>query len=144
MNALAPPSARLWAVDAGGSRTSALSDDGSRWSGGSVNPTSVGTPSAEGELARLLGQVASHMGGARSVGWIATASVADGTLVEQVGRIADIATRSGLTGTLVISRDVTPLLLAPPLSGRGLVVVCGTGSGVVAGGEDDKLVSVGG
>lgn len=135
---------RLWAVDAGGSRTRLLLDDDTRWEGGTVNPASVSAESANDALAELLGRVARHLGGTPSNGWIATASFADGDTALQAARIAAVAAQAGLTGTVVVSRDIAPLLYAPPLRGRGLVVVSGTGSGVVASSGTGSPASVGG
>ncbi|MEU2226744.1 BadF/BadG/BcrA/BcrD ATPase family protein [Streptomyces sp. NPDC018347] len=136
---------RLWAVDAGGSRTRLLFDDGTRWEGGTANPASVDTETADGALAELLGRAARHLGGAPANGWIATASFADGDTAQQAARVAAVAARAGLTGTVVVSRDTAPPLYAPPLRGRGLVVVCGTGSAVVASsGHPGSHASVGG
>ncbi|MDI5962182.1 BadF/BadG/BcrA/BcrD ATPase family protein [Streptantibioticus silvisoli] len=132
MTARGEPPQRLWAVDAGGSGTTALADDGTRWHRRSANPSSVGAPAADDHLLELLREVAGHLGGAPSAGWLATASVTDAAPGEPARSLSAVAARAGLTGTLTVSRDVTPLLLAPPLDGRGLVVVSGTGSGAVA------------
>lgn len=135
---------RLWAVDAGGSRTRLLLDDGTRWEGATVNPASVGAAAAMDTLAGLLGRAAHHLGGAPSTGWVATAAVADGDPSRYAEQVAAVADRAGITGTIVVSRDITPLLSAPPLRGRGLVVVCGTGSAVVADSGSGAQVAVGG
>jgi N-acetylglucosamine kinase-like BadF-type ATPase len=67
-----------------------------------------------------------------------------GTPDPELDRLAASATAAGLTGTLVISRDIVPLLAAHPLCGRGVAVVCGTGSGFLAGDGQRPPVSVGG
>jgi N-acetylglucosamine kinase-like BadF-type ATPase len=135
---------RLWAVDAGGSRTRLLLDDGTRRESGSVNPASVGVAAARDTLAGLLAHAARHLGGASSSGWIATASVPDGDTSRHTEQVAAVAAEVGLTGTIVVSRDITPLLYAPPLRGRGLVVICGTGSAVIASDGRGPGTSVGG
>ncbi|MGB9279907.1 MAG: BadF/BadG/BcrA/BcrD ATPase family protein [Pseudonocardiaceae bacterium] len=44
-------------------------------------------------------------------------------------RVQQQLTAAGVRGSFLLSNDVVPLLFAPPLSGRGAVVVAGTGSG---------------
>jgi N-acetylglucosamine kinase-like BadF-type ATPase len=67
-----------------------------------------------------------------------------GTPEPELDRLAGLAAEGGLAGTLVISRDIVPLLAADPLRGRGVAVVCGTGSGFLAGDGRRAPVSVGG
>lgn len=123
---------RYWALDAGGSSTTALLDDGTRWRRGSVNPASVGAAAAERGLLDLLRALARGLDGQPAAGWLATAALDAGAPQREVDRFARLAAAAGLTGTLVVSRDILPLLLAPPLRGRGVAVVCGTGSGFLA------------
>jgi N-acetylglucosamine kinase-like BadF-type ATPase len=126
-----------WAIDAGGTTTTAVLSDGSRMRRGSVNPASVGAAAGD-TLADLFRAIARHVDGGPSTGWLATASVGADTPSAEIDRFAAAARAAGLTGSLVVSGDVPPLLLAPPLAGRGVVVVAGTGSAVVAGaGSDD-------
>ncbi|MYW01929.1 hypothetical protein GT354_27370, partial [Streptomyces sp. SID3343] len=126
-----------WAIDAGGTTTTAALSDGSRMRRGSVNPASVGAAAGD-TLADLFRAIARHVGDGPSTGWLATASVGVDTPSAEIDRFAAAAHAAGLTGSLVVSGDVPPLLLAPPLAGRGVVVVAGTGSAVVAGaGPDD-------
>lgn len=133
-----------WAVDAGGSRTRVLLDDGTGWETGTVNPASVGAATAQETLAGLLARVAAHVDGVPSAGWIASASIPDEGAALHAAGLAGAAARAGLTGTVVVTRDTAPLLYAPPLRGRGLVVVSGTGSAVVAGDGQGPPVPVGG
>ncbi|GAA2136016.1 hypothetical protein GCM10009760_15200 [Kitasatospora kazusensis] len=135
---------RYWAIDAGGSNTTALLDDGTRLRRGSVNPASVGAPAARQELLGLLSELAAHLDDEPATGWLATAAVAAHAPQLELDRITRLADRAGITGTVVISRDVLPLLLAPPLGGRGVAVVCGTGSGFLAGDGHGPPSSVGG
>ncbi|WP_165956272.1 BadF/BadG/BcrA/BcrD ATPase family protein [Streptomyces hainanensis] len=138
---------RFWAIDAGGSSTTALLDDGSRWRRGSINPASVGEHAAERELRGLLDELTGRLGAAAAGsarGWLATATVDAGAARGDIDRLAARVRASGLGGPLVVSRDVLPLLLAPPLGGRGVAVVCGTGSGFVASDGAGPPVSVGG
>ncbi|MDH6579147.1 BadF/BadG/BcrA/BcrD ATPase family protein [Kitasatospora sp. MAP5-34] len=124
---------RYWAIDAGGSTTTALLDDGTRWRAGSVNPASVGARAADRGLLDLLRAVGSRLDGQPAAGWLATAALDADAPQRELDRLTRPAGTAGLTGTLVVSRDILPLLLAPPLRGRGVAVVCGTGSGFLAG-----------
>ena len=135
---------RYWAIDAGGSNTTALLDDGTRLRRGSVNPASVGAPAARRELLGLLSELAGRLGDEPATGWLATAAVAAHAPHHELDRITRLADRAGITGTVVISRDVLPMLLAPPLGGRGVAVVCGTGSGFLSGDGHRPPTSVGG
>ncbi|SEF67481.1 BadF-type ATPase [Actinacidiphila yanglinensis] len=133
-----------WAVDAGGSGTTVMIDGGERWRCGSVNPASVGPAAAEEQLASLFSELAERLGPRPAFGWLATATVDAGAPEPELSRLAGAATAAGLAGTLVISRDIVPLLAARPLRGRGVAVVCGTGSGFLAGDGAAAPVSVGG
>ncbi|MGE5764348.1 MAG: BadF/BadG/BcrA/BcrD ATPase family protein [Mycobacterium leprae] len=135
---------KYWAIDGGGSTTTALLDDGTRWRRGSVNPASVGATRADDELQRLFQAISEKSGQRSTRGWLATATVDADTAEHEIDRIARLAGCAGLTGDLLISRDIVPLLAAPPLRGRGLVIVCGTGSGFLAGDGVHEPLSVGG
>ncbi|MYS83215.1 BadF/BadG/BcrA/BcrD ATPase family protein [Embleya scabrispora] len=124
-----------WAIDAGGTRTTAMVLDTIRYTRESVNPASAG-PAAEETLVRLLSRIASDLGGV-STGWFASSTITMDTAPGAIDRLAAIARERGFRGRLVISGDVPPLLLAPPLSGRGVVVVSGTGSACVASAGPD-------
>ncbi|MGC0419774.1 BadF/BadG/BcrA/BcrD ATPase family protein [Embleya sp. AB8] len=135
-----------WAIDAGGTHTTAVVLDSIRYTRGSVNPASAGAVPAEQTLVQLLSEIASDLGGAPSVGWLASSTITMDTAPEELDRLAALAREQGLVGRLVISGDVPPLLLAPPLSGRGVVVVAGTGSACVAsaGADAGPPVVIGG
>jgi N-acetylglucosamine kinase-like BadF-type ATPase len=135
---------RCWAVDAGGSNTTATILDGDRWLSGSVNPASVGPEPAEARLRAVFTELADRIGPRPSFGWLATATADAGTQDKELDRLATLADSAGLVGTLVISRDIVPLLAAAPLGGRGVALVCGTGSGFLAGNGVAPPVSVGG
>ncbi|MET7304994.1 hypothetical protein ABZS54_40250, partial [Embleya sp. NPDC005575] len=126
---------RYWAIDAGGTRTTAMALDTIRYIRESVNPASAGA-AAEETLLRLLSEIAADLGGA-SLGWLASSTITMDTAPGAIDRLAVIAREQGLSGRLVVSGDVPPLLLAPPLSGRGVVVVAGTGSACVASSGSD-------
>ncbi|TDV56312.1 BadF/BadG/BcrA/BcrD ATPase family protein [Actinophytocola oryzae] len=135
---------RCWAVDAGGSCTTAMAEGGHRWGVGSINPASVGAAAADAELSALFAVLADNLGPRPVFGWLATATVDADAPEPELARLTALATVAGLTGTLVISRDIVPLLAARPLCGRGVAVVCGTGSGFLAGDGSHPPVSVGG
>ena len=123
----------LWAVDAGGSTTTAIvPGSGARQTYGSVNPASVGAETATRTLRTLLGDVATALGGEPGAGWIATAAVDLTEVGDEPDRLRDLARAAGVRGRLVVSNDSVPWLVAPPLAGRGVVLVCGTGSGFIA------------
>ncbi|MDN3357822.1 TIM barrel protein [Actinomadura sp. DC4] len=123
----------LWAVDAGGSTTTAIVPGSTaRRTYGSVNPASVGTEAAARTLRALLGDVAAALGGEPGTGWIATAAVDLAEAGGEPDRLRDLARAAGVRGRLLVSNDSVPWLVAPPLAGRGVVLVCGTGSGFIA------------
>ncbi|WP_406299523.1 hypothetical protein OG948_30435 [Embleya sp. NBC_00888] len=124
-----------WAIDAGGTHTTAVVL-GTRYTRESVNPASAGA-AAEETLVRLLSEMASDLGVGPSVGWFASSTITMDTPPREIDRLAVIAREQGFVGRLVVSGDVPPLLLAPPLSGRGVVVVAGTGSACVAAAGPD-------
>ncbi|MGH3382393.1 MAG: TIM barrel protein [Actinoallomurus sp.] len=139
----------LWAVDAGGSTTTVLvpgpgSGSGFRRTYGSVNPASAGVDAAARTLRTVFGDIAAALGGRRGTGWIATATVDLGDAGDEPRRLRDVARDAGLRGRLFVSNDSVPWLFAPPLRGRGVVVVCGTGSGFVSGDGEGAPYRVGG
>ncbi|GLY88731.1 TIM barrel protein [Actinoallomurus iriomotensis] len=135
----------LWAVDAGGSTTTAvLPGAGEVRTYGSVNPASVGAGPAARTLRDLFGDVAAALDGRDGTGWIATAAVDLDVGADEPLRLRDLARAAGVRGRLLVSNDCVPWLVAPPLSGRGVVLVCGTGSGFAAADGADALCRVGG
>ena len=136
----------LWAVDAGGSTTTAIVPGSTaRRTYGSVNPASVGVAPATRTLRAVFADVAAALGGRPGTGWVATAAVdltGDGD--REPARLRDLALAAGVRGRLLVSNDSVPWLAAPPLAGRGVVVVCGTGSGFVAAGDGGEVCRVGG
>ena len=139
-----PPTAR-WAVDAGGSTTTVvLPGAGEPKIYESVNPASVGAGPAARTLRGLFGDVAAALDGRPGAGWIATATVDLTGDENESARLRDLARAAGVRGRLLVSNDCVPWLVAPPLSGRGVVLVCGTGSGFAASDGADLLCRVGG
>jgi N-acetylglucosamine kinase-like BadF-type ATPase len=125
------PDRALYGIDAGGSRTVVVAASGERWTGPPVNPSSVGQDVAGRELARLLGRIAAQAGhaAARPVIWLASAAVDQGSAAGQAQRVSAAASAAGLRAELLLSNDVTPLLLAAPAGTGHVIAVCGTGSG---------------
>lgn len=134
----------FWAIDAGGSSTTAITSTGARWVRDSVNPISVGAAVAQDTLVALCQDIALHAEGRPSVGWLATAACDPADARTELTRVARLARLAGLRGELVVSNDALPWLLAPPLQGRGVIAVCGTGSGFLACNGQNEPVRVGG
>lgn len=132
----------LWTIDAGGSTTVVTGPGGTRRHG-SVNPASHGAGAADAELRTAFADLATSLGGRVGRGWIATATVDPRDPGSELERLRRAAERAGLRGRVVVSNDALPWLVAPPLSGRGVAVVCGTGSGFLAGDGTSAPVRVG-
>jgi N-acetylglucosamine kinase-like BadF-type ATPase len=143
----------LYCIDAGGSGTSVRAWNGEHWSLPSVNPSSVGQDSSDGTLADLFRRIRTHAdqgaertGGtsARPAIWLASASVDRATVAVELRRCTAAARAAGLCAELVVTNDVTPLVLgAPPDTGH-VVAVCGTGSAFLATNGWSAPVRVGG
>ncbi len=132
----------LWTIDAGGTTTS-VTWPGGRRRYGSVNPASGGADAADAVLRTVFADLATSSGGQVGEGWIATATVDPRDPGAELERLRRTAERAGLRGRFVVSNDALPWLVAPPLSGRGVAVVCGTGSGFLAGDGRSPAVRVG-
>ncbi|HEY2442040.1 MAG TPA: BadF/BadG/BcrA/BcrD ATPase family protein [Streptosporangiaceae bacterium] len=163
----------LYGIDAGGSGTSVRTWTGERWSMPPVNPSSVGQDASDRCLADLFGRIRAHAESgreradwvrasrvhagpdagpgveragpdARPAIWLASASVDPATAGEETRRCAAAARAAGLRAELVISNDITPLLLGAPPEVGHVVVVCGTGTGFLATDGRSAPVRVGG
>jgi N-acetylglucosamine kinase-like BadF-type ATPase len=134
----------LYGVDAGGSSTAIRASDGTAWRAQSVNPASVGT-SAEGALTALFERIRDHAAGqaGRPMVWLASAAVPPSSPRQAAARIAALARATGLRGDLVISNDITPLVLGGVGQAGHVVAICGTGSGFAASDGTRRLVRVG-
>ncbi|HWO60320.1 MAG TPA: TIM barrel protein, partial [Umezawaea sp.] len=130
----------LWTIDAGGTGT-AVAGPGGRRRYGSINPAS--SPDADTVLRKVFADLAASLGGRVGEGWIATATIDPRDPGSELERLRRTAERAGLRGRVVVSNDALPWLVAPPLSGRGVAVVCGTGSGFLAGDGRSPAVRVG-
>jgi N-acetylglucosamine kinase-like BadF-type ATPase len=143
----------LYGVDAGGSGTCVRTWNGERWTLPAVNPSSVGQDASDQCLASLFGRIRAHAGAhpdaggrasARPAIWLASASVDATTAAEETRRCAAVAGEAGLRAELVITNDITPLLLGAPPGVGHVVAVCGTGTGFLATNGRSAPVRVGG
>jgi len=148
MNAAGRP---LYCVDAGGSGTSVRAWDGGLWSLPSVNPSSVGQDRSDRSLAGLFGRIRAHArqnaqsgGSARPAIWLASASLDPAMPAAELDRCAAAARAAGLCAELVVSNDVSPLILGAPRDVGHVVVVCGTGSAFLATNGRSAPARVGG
>jgi N-acetylglucosamine kinase-like BadF-type ATPase len=143
--------ATLFAVDAGGSVTRLLTGteprSASRTELPSINPSSVGQEAALDALGATIaeiGKAAKSSGTFPEVaGIIASAAVSISTLAYWKAMIMAATAQAGLTGRILLTNDVVPLLLGKPLWGSGAVMVAGTGS-CVLGAAGGLAVRVGG
>lgn len=107
---------------------------------GSINRAAVGQAAAQDCLRETFRIVADAASGRPSMGWLATASIVPATLP---GEISTMCTLLPAGSRLAVSNDAVPLLFAPPLADRGVVVLAGTGSGFL-GGDGDAVLQLGG
>ena len=138
----------IYAVDAGGSSTMVLAFDGSRRIWPSVNPAAVGNERTARHLRDVMMDISDHAAatdpGGRAVVWFASASLDPRSPDDEVAGIALVARAAGFIGDLIVSNDVTPLVLSLSAPRGGVVAVCGTGSGFLAGDGRRLPVQVGG
>ena len=143
--------AMLFAVDAGGSGTRLLARTGPesviRTQLPSINPSSVGQGAADGTLSAMIAEIGkttkAHGLSPDVTGVIASSAVSAATLARWETLLTDAMTRASLSGYVLLTNDVVPLLLGAPLSGSGVVMVAGTGS-CVLGAAGGPAVRVGG
>jgi len=143
----------LYCIDAGGSGTSVRAWNGECWSLPSVNPSSVGQDSSDATLTGLFRRIRTHAErgseragdtSARPAIWLASASVDRATAAVELRRCTAAARAAGLDAEIVVTNDVTPLILgAPPDTGH-VVTVCGTGSAFLGTNGRSAPVRVGG
>ena len=128
------PPRPLYGIDSGGSTTSIAVSTGERWTAPSVNPSSVPSSasarSAQAIFDRIRWHAAGH--GGRPAVWLAAAALDPAAPGRAASWLAAAARAAGLAGDLVISNDLSPLLLAGPAGVGHVVAVCGTGSGFTA------------
>ena len=131
MTGVSPP---LYGIDSGGSTTSVRAWSGEHWTAPSVNPSSVGKAASASSIHAVLDRIQQHAQGRRlrPAVWLASASLDPAAPAGEVARLAGAARSAGLRGDLVISNDITPLVLDAPAGAGHVVAVCGTGSGFAA------------
>jgi N-acetylglucosamine kinase-like BadF-type ATPase len=144
----------LYSIDAGGSGTSVCAWNGDRWTMPPLNPSSVGQDASDRHLSELFTRLRSHAGrvpdpdpcpdSARPAAWLASAAINDATAERELGRYAAAAHAAGLRADLVVSNDLTPLLLNASAEAGQVIAVCGTGSGFLATDGKSAPVQVGG
>jgi N-acetylglucosamine kinase-like BadF-type ATPase len=139
----------IYAVDAGGSRTSVSISSGSRevtrWITESFAIASVGADKAIASLARIMGEIRGVIpDGAAAVGCISTSSMPVAEEAPPPEALIEILAYQAPPGRLVLVNDVIPLLWSPELSGVGVVVSSGTGSSVVGRDSSGRATKVGG
>lgn len=136
----------LYGVDAGGSGTSVCAWNGDRWTAPPLNPSSVGEGSTDRHLSELFARLREHArrATARPAIWLASAAIDEATAERETGRCAEAAKAAGLHADLMMSNDVTPLLLSSPAGVGHVIAVCGTGSGFLATDGRSAPVRVGG
>jgi N-acetylglucosamine kinase-like BadF-type ATPase len=139
----------VFAVDAGGSRTSvrALREDGTpfTWQRPSIAIATVGERQAVARLRELFADLAAALGTAGPVlGCVASSSMP--ALGEAPAPPALVAAISGSTldAAVVLVNDMVPLLWSDHIKGCGVLVSSGTGSSVLARNDEGRLVKVGG
>ena len=143
--------ATLFAIDAGGSVTRLLTGTGAgstcRAELPSINPSSVGQEAALNTLAATIaeiGKTAKSSGTFPEVaGIVASSAVSVSTVTYWRALIMAATAQAGLSGRILLTNDVVPLLLGTPLWGSGAVMVAGTGS-CVLGAAGGPAVRVGG
>jgi N-acetylglucosamine kinase-like BadF-type ATPase len=138
----------LYGIDAGGSRTSVRAWNGDHWSGPPLNPSSVGQAESDRRLAELFTQLRTHarlgLGAGGLAVWLASAAIDRVSAGQETGRLAAAADAAGLRADLLVSNDVTPLLLGWPAEAGHVIAVCGTGSQLLATDGRSAPVRIGG
>jgi N-acetylglucosamine kinase-like BadF-type ATPase len=135
----------LYGIDAGGSRTAVRAWNGDRWSGPPLNPSSVGQAESDRRLADLCRQLRARAGPAAvPVVWLASAAIDGSSAGRETARLAAAARAAGLRADLLVSNDVTPILLSSPPGVGHVIAVCGTGSQLLATDGRSAPVRIGG
>jgi N-acetylglucosamine kinase-like BadF-type ATPase len=134
----------LFGIDAGGTTTRLVvrDDAGSAFvrTYPSLNPASVTDPSLSWEA--TLRAISAH--GASLHGWIGSASVTKDTIGAEATRLRAAADKAAATGRAVLSNDMVPLLMGPPLDGVGTAVTVGTGTSFLARSARGELAAASG
>lgn len=136
----------VYGIDSGGSTTSIRVWSGENWTAPSVNPSSVGLSASVSSIRAVFRRIRQHADrwGGRAAVWLASASLDPAAPAREVSRLAGAARSAGLRGDLIISNDITPLVLDAPAGEGHVVTVCGTGSGFVATDGNSPPCRIGG
>jgi N-acetylglucosamine kinase-like BadF-type ATPase len=145
----------LYGIDAGGSGTSVRAWNGDYWTAPPLNPSSVSREESGRHLCSLFARLQAHASRAcglhRQAGqiarpriWLASASIDQATAAEETRRCATAASEAGLYADLLLSNDVTPLLLSSAAGTGHVITVCGTGSQFLATDGQSAPVRIGG
>lgn len=128
------PPRPLYGIDSGGSTTSIAVSTGARWTAPSVNPSSVPSSTSARSAGAMFERIRWHAAGqgGRPAVWLAAAALDPAGPDQATSWLAAAARAAGLPGDLIISNDISPLLLAGPPGVGHVVAVCGTGSGFTA------------
>ena len=134
----------LFGIDSGGTTTRVVvRDDAGRphvRTYPSLNPASVADPAANWDVA--LEAIAAD--GATLTGWIGSASATKESLDAEAVHFRAAAERLGARGAAVVSNDMVPLLMGPPLDGVGTAVTVGTGTSFLARSHDGRIAAASG
>lgn len=130
-----------FAADCGG--TASRITTHSSWTGAlpSLNPASTDRPSEA--WTNLLEAVVERCGN-NVLGWIASASVTAASIDREEARLREASRDLALEGTVWLSNDMIPPLLADPLCGVGLVAGVGTGSSFLGRDADGRTARASG
>jgi N-acetylglucosamine kinase-like BadF-type ATPase len=142
------PSADVWGIDAGGSRTTAVVVTGGTETRRDFPSISVGTAGSE-SAAAVLGQVLDHVRSClrpdrSAFGCIGGSSMPVAMESPYPDVLVKVIESCAPAGTVLVANDMVPLLYAPPIDGTGVVVSSGTGSCVLGRNEGGQLAKVGG
>lgn len=144
VNRLEPRVTMLFAIDAGATRTRIVAEAPSghlvRLDVGSISRASVDEAASRDRLRETFAVVVQIAAQGDSAGWLASAGVAPETISAELPAIQMVLPKE--IRQLAVSNDAIPLLIAPPLTGSGVVVVLGTGSGIL-GGNGDAIMRLG-
>jgi N-acetylglucosamine kinase-like BadF-type ATPase len=135
------------AIDAGGSSTVVRLDLEGRIKElrfPPMNPASVGQPMAEANARACMREVSQIVGTRFSKGCISAAFVQRQNYGRLADRIITAFIEEAPVGDYVFVNDVIPLLIAPPISGEGIVISSGTGSCTIGRDSRGKIEALGG
>jgi glucosamine kinase len=139
----------VYAVDAGGSRTSVSVARGGEalcdWMTDSFAIATAGVEDACATLTALMRDIKAYVGrDGYSVGCVSSSSMPAAGEAPPPEQLISVLTRHGPVGRVVLVNDVLPLLWSPELCGHGIVVCSGTGSSVIGRDVSGRMIKIGG